>query len=267
MLYLEGNEDGIGIGFYLCEYDGATCFQNDDNRLVAHRFLRLCYQHHIVTVIGLDSLALETAVRGLLHRITTSDADSTGILCRIVFILQTERQIAIAAFLHIVVAESEACAGLFDNTDGEVGFAGIIHHLEVLPYEGEVNRLDGLFLRDAAPCTRDGWEVALGHIYLLAILNGQHMVIVVLQHDDGFELGLITLLHELRIAYDLLCLGRIEVRILEKAHTEYIQQQATGREFKSLSGILLTKLLAPHLVSLHHRTDRIITTKLIDASL
>ena len=110
--------------------------------------------------------------------------------------------------------------------------------------------------------------MALGHIYLLAILNGQHMVIMVLQHDDGFELGLITLLHELRIAYNLLCLGRIEVRILEESHTEHIEQQtATGREFKSLSGILLTKLLAPHLVSLHHRTDRIITTKLIDASL
>ena len=90
---------------------------------------------------------------------------------------------------------------------------------------------------------------------------------MVLQHDDGFELSLITLLHKFWFAHNLLCFGRIEVRILEESNTEYIQQQATGRELETLTGALLTKLLAPHLISLHYRTNCIVATKLVDTSL
>ena len=98
--------------------------------------------------------------------------------------MQAERQITIATFLDIIVAIADACARLLDQADGEVGLLRQLHHIEVFLDQCEVYRLNGLLLRDAAPDAGNGREVALGYIYLLAILHGEHLIAVVLQHDD-----------------------------------------------------------------------------------
>ena len=104
---------------------------------------------------------------------------------------------------------------------GEVGLSRRLHHIEILLHKVEADGLDGLLLRDAAPGTSDGGEVALGYEDLLAVFDGQHQIAVVLQHDDGLELSLIALLHILRLAHDLLRLSGVKVRILEKSHTDH----------------------------------------------
>ena len=104
---------------------------------------------------------------------------------------------------------------------GEVGLSRRLHHIEILLHKVEADGLDGLLLRDAAPGTGDSREVTLGHKDFLAIFDGQHLIIMILQHDDGLELGLVALLHVFRLAHDLLRLSGIEVGILEKPHTEH----------------------------------------------
>ena len=139
MLHVEGNEDGVGMGLNLRKHHRTASLKDDDDRFVAHRLLSISDEQHIIAVIGLDGLATETAVGGLLHRIAASDTHGTGKGGGIIAVLQAEGQIAVAALLHVVVAEAEARAGFFYQTDGEVGLSRRVHHVKILLHKIEAD--------------------------------------------------------------------------------------------------------------------------------
>ena len=86
---------------------------------------------------------------------------------------------------------------------------GFLHHFEILGHQGEVDGLHCLFLRDAAPKSWDGGEVALGYIDLLLLFHGKRLVGMILQHHYRLQLCLISFFHKIRIAHNLLRLGRV----------------------------------------------------------
>ena len=267
VLHIERDEQGVGKRLDFGKHDGASGLDDDNHGFPAHLFPRVGHHHHIVAVVGGDGLVLEAAVGGLLHRVATGNADGTGTSGLVIVVLQAEGHIAVAALPHVGGAVAHAGAGFLDEADGEVGLLGLVDHLEILGHQSGVDGLNGVLLGDASPHARDGREMALGHPHLLLFLYGQHAVGVVLEHHHRLELGLVTLLHELRIANDALGLGRVEVGILEQAHTEHIEQQAAGTLLEPLTGALLAKFLAPHLVSLEHRPNLVVAAKLVDAGL
>ncbi len=90
---------------------------------------------------------------------------------------------------------------------------------------------------------------------------------MVLEHDDGLELSLVSCLHEVRVTYNLDRLLDIEVRVLEQASAEAVHEKPFSRLFESCPCAFLTEILHPHLVSLEDGSLVIVSTELVDTCL
>ena len=108
-------------------------------------------------------------------------------------------------------------------------------------------------------------EVALRHEDLLRFLR--QGVSVILHHHDGLELRLVAGLHEFGLAHDGGGGGRVQVRILEQARAEGVQQQADGRGLEARAGRFLAEVADPHLVGLQDGTLIIVAAELVHAGL
>ena len=88
---------------------------------------------------------------------------------------------------------------------------------------------------------------------------------MVLEHDHGLELGLVTGLHEFRLAHNLRGLFRIQVSVFEQAGAEAVHQQAHGRNLEALTGALLPIFLHPHPVGVQHGAFLVVAAELVYA--
>ena len=109
--------------------------------------------------------------------------------------------------------------------------------------------------------------MALRHKHLQTFIYRQHLVIMVLKHHNRFQLCIISLLHKLGISNELLRFNRVEIRILKQSNAEHIQQQSACRQFKTFARTLFALFLAPHFVSLKHRTNLVVTSELVNSCL
>ena len=267
VLYSEREKDGIGISFYLTHDHRPGDAYDSDDRFVTHGLASVTHKLHVGLVGSRNCLPLVGAVGKSLERITSCNAGFTSVFGCVIFVLETDRDVAVATLFTVSHTVTAAGSRSIDENYREISLPGIIYLLIILVHHCIRNRIDPASLGGlTAEHASTGFLVVLGNIYLEPVLLRQD-VTMVLQHYNGLELSLVTGSHEFRVPYDLLSLGGIQVWILKQAGAETVEEKTYGRCLETLTGTGLSIFLDPHIVSVEDRALLIVASELVDSGL